>query len=873
MSQAVDRSIPAIVSSKLAGLRLKMGIWLSIEALSRILPTLLGLLSFVFVVDYLLEMDVPQRVIMSILSGLVLVIVFFFKVIKPFMRRPSDDALCLEVEKQNAGLRDSLISAVQFSRGIDSQRQGVSPEMVAATIEQGSDSAANINFATALNEKRYLANVVISLISAVCMGIFIYGMLNNQTMNVFMNRLFFYGEAEYAKNTYLDFYDPEDRIKKDTLTIYRGQDCKLLVHIREESLIKDVNLRMSYRDSSSGYWVTDDMRQTNRFGGREFEIVYKSVAADFEVQARGGDGRTKKLKVELEDPPQFSNLVAEVTYPDYTVDIRPGDLVRVFDRDMVYRLIDSNVREDQSWEPVADLTENGLKLIEWNLIDESQLQTVRDEQLNQPNKTYVQIAQSLDMFSELDYSKVLGDQLEVKTVRTEVQRLSLSSPSDRIENFGGKLTILDGSSIRLFAKSNRDLAVAELVHNQGVIPFSATDDGSQFELSIAADEVRNGQFKIRLRDESMRVPPRSAGFEIEIEADQTPEVRASLKGISGLVINRAKIPFTVTVNDDFKIEKVFLRYSWQDDTGEQTGSGEVAFEEYEPMSNWQAGKPDEPMKVSEILPSSGISLTQQFLDLDALVDDVKIPAGAGLNFTIVAVDNDLVGEANTGVSKEFLLRVVTEEEFRADLLRREKEARQEFDLIYGRQKETQTDTEALAADTKIADESYDQFYSEIKKQLSEYTRNQRLIGENIEGVIGRMEDLLTEGMNNRLDESTGEFETRYSTRIIGPMQTITDEMMIELRIQLDSARRAVTEESKRLEHLSNAAVIQGEIIKKMEDILQEMEKNEGLQEIINKVFEAKKSQAKLKKQTDDERKKRIQAAKSAKENESGEGER
>ncbi|MDG2468330.1 MAG: hypothetical protein P8M80_03560, partial [Pirellulaceae bacterium] len=80
MSQAVDRSIPAIVSSKLAGLRLKMGIWLSIEALSRILPTLLGLLSFVFVVDYLLEMDVPQRVIMSILSGLVLVIVFYFKV-------------------------------------------------------------------------------------------------------------------------------------------------------------------------------------------------------------------------------------------------------------------------------------------------------------------------------------------------------------------------------------------------------------------------------------------------------------------------------------------------------------------------------------------------------------------------------------------------------------------------------------------------------------------------------------------------------------------------------------------------------------------------------------------------------------------------
>ena len=45
-------------------------------------------------------------------------------------------------------------------------------------------------------------------------------------------------------------------------------------------------------------------------------------------------------------------------------------------------------------------------------------------------------------------------------------------------------------------------------------------------------------------------------------------------------------------------------------------------------------------------------------------------------------------------------------------------------------------------------------------------------------------------------------------------------------------------------------------------ILQEMEKNEGIQEIINRVFEAKKLEEKLRKQTEEEKKKRIKGAKS-----------
>ncbi|MEE2642758.1 MAG: hypothetical protein VX768_19165 [Planctomycetota bacterium] len=871
MSQAVDKRIPQVVSSKLTGLRLKIGSWLLVEALSRLLPTILGLVVFIFLVDYFLEMDVVQRVIISVLAGICLLLVAYFKLVKPFLGTLTDDALCLEVEKQNAELRDSLISAVQFARDVDVQRQGVSPAMVEATIEKGTLKAEQLDFGKALNVKRFFFNIGVTALALLLSGAFLYGMLNDPTLRVFMGRLLFYDGSEYARNTYLVFHDPEGRIVDGQLTIYRGQDCTLLVRVREDSLIKDVDVRMFYRDKSSGSWISDDMTRTKNRDSNEFKIVYKSVAVEFEVQARGGDGRSERLRVKLDEPPQFNNLSAEIIYPDYTVEVRPGDLVRVFDREKVYRYLGPRPDSDDSWEDQGDVTDNGQKLVEWGLLDEQQLASVQAELVNAPNQTFTQLARKLDMFSERDFDRKLQETLNIKTVYSEFDRNTLRDPSDFLDSFGGKLAILDGCSVRLTAMANCELSVAELVHAEGVQVFEPTESDFGYSLLIPATAVRNGRYNIRLRDATLREPPRAAGFEIEIKADASPEVRASTKGISGLIINRAKIPFTISVEDDFGATRLFLRYSWQDDTGEKKNSGTRELDEYEPVPSRDQDKPPEALKVSEILPARLAEFTQQFFDLDELLKEEKIPEGAGLKITIVAEDNDDVPAPNTGVSKEFLLRVVSEEEFRADLLRREKEARQEFDQIYKRQISTQTDTEALAADSKSENETSDEFYSELKKDLSEYYRSQRLIGENVESVIGRMEDLLTEGMNNRLDETTGEFESRYQDRIIGPMQSITDELMFELMAELSSARREIEDDVQRVVHLNRASELQKEVLAAMEAILKEMEKNEGIQEIINRVFEAKKLEERLKLKTKEEIENRIKNAGSGQPDGDGKG--
>lgn len=869
MSQAAEQRIPEIVSSKLKALRLKVWTFLFLEGLSWVLPTILLVILVVFGVDRLLEMDVPQRIIISILGLGVLLYIVYQKWMRPFWSSISDDALCLEVEKHHEELHDELISAVQFSRDFDAGRMGVSRAMVEATIAEGTRSAEQIDFADAINNPRMNRNLLFSVVSAGLLVALFAGMWVNPTLNVFMHRMLFYDGAEYARNTYLEFYDPEGRIVDGVLKIYRGQDCPLLVRVREDSKIKDVPVKMYYRDRTSGYWVADDMIRTRKQDVYEYRIVYKSVAVEFEVQARGGDGRTERLQVKLEEPPQFSNLSAEAIYPDYCIEVKPGDLVRVHDREKFYRYRGPDTDSDECWEEVADPTGNGKKLVDWGLIDQEQLETATQEAEEGTAVAVARVARDLDMFTERAYAKKLKSELGVISVRSEFERNQLRDPNDILESFGGRLSVLDGCSIRLRATANRELAVAELVHQQKTWSFDRSENGSDYELLIPADELLNGQYVISLRDATRRTPPRAANFEVEIHADKSPEVRAALKGISGLVINRAKLPMTITLTDDYGATDLVLRYAWQDDGAEQKGEGTLVLDEYEPVPSWDENKSADALKVTEILPSRNVTLTQQFFDLDALPKEKKIPEDSGLKITIVARDNDNVPGPNTGVSKEILLRVVSEEEFRADLLRREKEARQEFDLIYKKQQTTRTDTEALAADSKTDDETLEQFQAELKKRLSEYTRSQRLIGENVEGVIARMEDLLTEGLNNRLDETTGEFETRYTEKIIGPMQTITDELMILLKTELDSARREVENDEKRAKHLNAAVQIQQEILTTMEAILKEMDKNESLQELINLLFEAKKSEAKLFRMTADEIKKRIRELKSGNDGKQG----
>src|SRR5205814_9528029 len=104
---------------------------------------------------------------------------------------------------------------------------------------------------------------------------------------------------------------------------------------------------------------------------------------------------------------------------------------------------------------------------------------------------------------------------------------------------------------------------------------------------------------------------------------------------------------------------------------------------------------------------------------------LKIPTGTGLSFRFEAADNDDISGPNTGRSSEFLVRIVTEEELRTDLLRREKEQRQEFERLLKNQEDLLTDSRAFEAAVK----GQPNLTAEQKDQLMGYHKRQKLVGQ------------------------------------------------------------------------------------------------------------------------------------------------
>src|SRR5438034_9741729 len=122
------------------------------------------------------------------------------------------------------------------------------------------------------------------------------------------------------------------------------------------------------------------------------------------------------------------------------------------------------------------------------------------------------------------------------------------------------------------------------------------------------------------------------------------------------------------------------------------------------------------------------------IDVAIELPPLKIPTDTGLSFRFEAADNDDISRPNIGRSSEFLVKVVTEEQLRTDLLRREKEQRQEFERLLKSQEDLTTETKALAA--AVAGQK--ELAEEQKLAIMAIQRRQKLVGTNTGTIAGRL---------------------------------------------------------------------------------------------------------------------------------------
>ncbi|MBC7852920.1 MAG: hypothetical protein IAF94_05750 [Pirellulaceae bacterium] len=714
----------APVVSRLAALRTSITVWFVVDGLSRLLLIGIGLCIVDLALDWFFRFDVSQRVVMAALILAVLAWTAYRRLVRPLSVRVSDDALCLQVEKVNKPLADSLISALQFSRMEDFERRGMSAVMVRETVLLGTRSAERLPFARILDGGKFQRNAILLTVALVLLlasgGVIAAGatgLLADNALSIWFQRnVLFDSSVLWPQKTYLEV----KRVENGRVKFPRGEDWTQVVEVRADSVVVPETVFIEFRQSR-GRSVQSMKRIPER--PREFETVFSNVIEEFEFRARGGDAVSPWIQVQLVETPAVEVLHLLVTPPHYT----------------------------------------GEKVLEL--------------------------------------------------------------PAGK-----GPYFVLKGSSLKLSGKANKPLSEASLVIEGKKHPLELAQ-GTDFTGLIRPKELLAGQYVIDLHDTENLTSRRPTTFGLRIRADREPRVRTKLIGVSGMVVPRARIPLNARISDDYGVTSVEVKYLWRDDVAQTTNEGKLPL----PAAN-------------ELLKKAEFAF-DDVLDLEPL----RIPTGTSLNFHVAALDNDDVSGPNLGKSSDFLLRVVTEEELRTDLLRREKEQRQEFERLLKNEEDLLTDCKALQAGvTTAASLSQGQ-----KDLLMQFQRRQKVIGTNVAAIAERLSGIVIEVLNNRIEDPAGKLEKRLREDIIRPMQEIADLGVPSAVGELDKARRLSAEVAPRGEAMQAAVTRQQEIVDQMQEVLRHLVKSEGYQEAVNLLYEIQKSQQDVFDKTVKEKQERI----------------
>jgi hypothetical protein len=394
----------------------------------------------------------------------------------------------------------------------------------------------------------------------------------------------------------------------------------------------------------------------------------------------------------------------------------------------------------------------------------------------------------------------------------------------------GPYMVLKGSTLKLKGTSNKELTRAAIKHEGKSTDLQVTG-GTQVSGELGPGQIAATQYVFDLEDKLGLTARRPLSFGLRIRADREPRVRVRLIGVSGMVVPKARIPFSCRVSDDFGLTDFNVQFTWRgDDPQRPEGKGEFRFE-----------------AVKDLLGKDSLA-----------VDDVleltphDIPTGTGLTFFFAAQDNDEVSGQKIGRSSDFLLRVVTEEELRTDLLRREKEQRQEFERLVKGEEDLLTDARALEAATR----DVAALTPEQKDQLMQMQKKQKVFATNTGAIGERMANILIEVDNNQLEEPGGKLQGRLQ-EIIKPLRELAETDMPGVVQSLDGVRRQANATMPRNEALAAALKQQEATIEKMKQVLSLMVKSEGYQEAVNLLYEIQKSQQDVLKRTIEEQQERI----------------
>ena len=406
----------------------------------------------------------------------------------------------------------------------------------------------------------------------------------------------------------------------------------------------------------------------------------------------------------------------------------------------------------------------------------------------------------------------------------------------------GPHAVLNGSQLEVRAEFNKPLKLATL--RLGEREFTMAPEGDPVDslvykilLPTEGESLSGGQYEFSVVDQTGLSATRPAKFTIKTREDGQPKVRAELLGISGLVVPRARIPVAYSVRDEYGLSEISLDCNWKNSDEDARDKQAQTFEKV-------IRKFDDPTKMVDAEENVDV------LDLEPLA----VNPGGSFMLSVVAKDNR-PPQPNQGRSGDFLLRIVTEQELRDDMLRREIEQRKAFQQAYEAQMELAAELRAVAGMSPNG-QTPEQFKAMREERLITIGRDQKAIGTSISAVASRFEEFLVEAKNNRLDEDEQALaggqtiEQRFDGGIIQPIRRLDSEWIALAARNLDNCRRFVDDPAALINAVTETGQVHQQIMAEMKRILDAMEDSENFQEVVNKLLEIKRNEIQIKTEMD-----------------------
>ena len=380
----------------------------------------------------------------------------------------------------------------------------------------------------------------------------------------------------------------------------------------------------------------------------------------------------------------------------------------------------------------------------------------------------------------------------------------------------GEISLLELNNVELILTANVKIAKAQYVvdDNRGedAPPLPAIKRVGPNEFSIAWTHKDRQRFRIELVSEEAGLISQPIPISVGLKQDRKPSVRVRSTGVGPRITPTAMIPLTeIKASDDYGIRDMKIEI-----VRERVGGDDAGQTIFDPVVLYQTDE---------------ASLKEVLDKYDLEVEDFSVRPTDVIRITGVATDDRYTGR-QTGESTTLTFRIVTHKELFREIIARQQQARAAFRQAIEDCKDIQNQIEK----------------AQNGAQVAALERRFRAVRRDVWKVSNELAKSAEEMRLNRLGGTRDEGNQAYESMKSSILDPLADLHSQDMETQLNNLLSATGADAPRIGEI---ALEQDRLVKKMSDLLKDMDRWDELLDTINQLTEVIQFQQLLKEKLDD----------------------